>query len=153
MNLAGIIEDSIVDGEGIRAVIFISGCKHNCKGCHNKESQSFDYGKLFTTELQDEIINKVKNNMLCDGITISGGDALYSCDELTVFLKKFKEVCPDKNVWLYTGFTYGNLPENTPLKYIDVIVDGPYIEELRDFNPSNFRGSTNQKIVKISQRY
>jgi anaerobic ribonucleoside-triphosphate reductase activating protein len=148
MNLAGLIEDSIIDGEGIRTVIFISGCNHNCKGCHNKAAQSFDYGKQFTLELQDEIINKVKNNELCDGITISGGDPLYHCEELTTFLKMFKAMCPEKSVWLYTGFTYDNLPENTPLEYIDVMVDGLYKEELKDYDPSNFRGSTNQNIIR-----
>lgn len=150
MNISGIIYDSVVDGEGIRNTLFISGCLHHCHGCHNPQTWDFNYGYEFTKEKQSEFIKKCKDNPLLDGITISGGDPIYSSKELIPFLKEYKKENPTHTIWLYTGFKYEDIKDNKILKLIDVLVDGEYIEALRDITLA-FRGSSNQRIIKLSE--
>lgn len=150
MNISGIIYDSVVDGEGIRNTLFISGCLHHCHGCHNPQTWNFNYGYEFTKEKQKEFIKKCKDNPLLDGITISGGDPIYSSKELIPFLKEYKKENPTHTVWLYTGFKYEDIKDNEILKLIDVLVDGEYIEALRDITLA-FRGSSNQRIIRLSE--
>ena len=150
MNISGIIYDSVVDGEGIRNTLFISGCLHHCYGCHNPQTWDFNYGYEFTKEKQKEFIKKCKDNPLLDGITISGGDPVYSSKELIPFLKEYKKENPTHTIWLYTGFKYEDIKDNKILKLIDVLVDGKYIEDLRDITLA-FRGSSNQRIIKLSE--
>lgn len=155
MNFFGYIEDDANNGTGIRLTIFISGCNHNCDGCHSPESHDFHYGKEFTVEEQDNILDIFENeSMIYDGITISGGDPIYSYDEVLEFIKRFKSRFPDKTVWLYTGFELEDVksiasmhPENI-LDYIDTIVTGPFIKELKDLS-LKFMGSSNQKIINL----
>lgn len=155
MNFFGYIEDDANNGTGIRLTIFISGCNHNCDGCHSPESHDFNYGKEFTIEEQDNILDIFENeSMIYDGITISGGDPIYSYEEVLEFIKKFKSRFPDKTVWLYTGFELEDVksiastfPENI-LDYIDTIVTGPFIKELKDLS-LKFMGSSNQKIINL----
>lgn len=152
MKISGIVYDSLVDGEGIRNTIFISGCKHMCKGCHNPNTWDFNYGVEFTYDKQIEFINKCKENVLLDGITISGGDGMYSARELLKFIKLYKKHNPLHTIWIYTGFTYEELLknkyQNEVLKLCDVLVDGKYIDELRDVT-LKFKGSSNQRIIKL----
>lgn len=154
MYISGIIHDSIVDGEGIRNTLFISGCKHNCKGCHNTSTWDFKYGEEFTEEKQNEFILNCKNDILLDGITLSGGDPMYSAKELLSFVKKFKEECPNLSIWIYSGFTFDEIIKDTDMSflllYCDVLVDGLYIEELRDVT-LDFRGSSNQNIIDLNK--
>ena len=155
MNFFGYIEDDANNGTGIRLTIFISGCNHNCDGCHSPESHDFQYGKEFTVEEQDNILDIFENeSMIYDGITISGGDPIYSYDEVLEFIKRFKSRFPDKTVWLYTGFELEDVksiasmfPENI-LDYINTIVTGPFIKELKDLS-LKFMGSSNQKIINL----
>lgn len=149
MNISGIIYDSVVDGEGIRNTLFISGCLHHCHGCHNPQTWDFNYGYEFTEEKQNEFIEKCKKNPLLDGITVSGGDPIYSSKELIPFLIKYKKENPTHTIWLYTGFKYEDIANNEVLKLVDVLVDGEYIEELRDITLA-FRGSKNQRIIRLS---
>lgn len=154
MKISGIIYDSIVDGEGIRNTLFISGCHHKCKNCQNPQTWNFNYGEEFTIDRQMEFIDKCKRNILLDGITISGGDPMYSAKELTIFLKKFKIECPNLNIWIYSGFKYEEIIKNKDmnelLELCDVLVDGVYIEELKD-TTLKFRGSTNQRIIRLKR--
>jgi anaerobic ribonucleoside-triphosphate reductase activating protein len=150
MNISGIIYDSVVDGEGIRNTLFISGCLHHCHGCHNPQTWDFDYGYKFTKEKQKEFIKKCKDNPLLDGITISGGDPIYSSKELIPFLKEYKKENPTHTIWLYTGFKYEDIKDNEILKLIDVLVDGEYIKEFRDITLA-FRGSSNQRIIRLEK--
>ena len=153
MNFFGYIEDDANNGTGIRLTVFISGCNHNCEGCHSPESHDFHYGKEFTIEEQDNILDIFDNeSMIYDGITISGGDPIYSYDEVLEFIKRFKSRFPDKTVWLYTGFELEDVksiasmfPENI-LDYIDTIVTEPFIKEYKDLG-LKFMGSSNQKII------
>lgn len=148
MNISGIVYDSVVDGEGLRNTLFVSGCRHDCKNCHNPQTWDFNYGYEFTKDLQNEFIKRCKENPMLDGITISGGDPIYSAKELMSFLKKYKKVNPSHTIWLYTGFKYEDIKNNEILKYLDVLVDGEYIDELRDITLA-FRGSSNQRIIKL----
>lgn len=148
MRILGIIQDSIVDGEGLRTVIFVSGCKHHCRGCHNPESWNPNNG----TEMSiPEIIRIIESNPLAD-VTISGGDGLtYQYEDTLKLVKAIKEQTR-KNVWLYTGYTIQQVLESKReiLDYIDVIVDGRFELENRDISLC-FKGSSNQKIVNVKE--
>lgn len=148
-----ILPDSIVDGEGIRAVIWTQGCAHKCPGCHNPGTHSFDDGFLLDIE---EVKNQIDKLQGQDGITFSGGDPLYqvdACLELAKYIKSKK-----MNIWCYTGFTYESLislslkePKIMDfLKVIDVLVDGPFVMEKKSFD-AIFRGSTNQRIIDTKE--
>ena len=150
MNIAGIIHESLNDGEGIRTVIFISGCKHNCYNCQNKRLFNFHYGKSFNKSMQDYLINYIKTDPLIDGITLSGGDPVYSAKELIPFLQRVKKECPEKDIWMYTGFSYEKIKNEEILKYIDIMVDGRFVESLKDMN-LKFRGSSNQRIIDVQK--
>ena len=141
--------DSIVDGPGIRTVIWTQGCSHNCKGCHNPETWDFNSGKEFTEDTKKELFSCLALPYI-NGITLSGGDPLCSYDELLPLLKEIKEKFPNKNIWVYTGFTLEELIASNKteiLNYIDVLVDGKFILEQRDITLP-FRGSKNQRILE-----
>lgn len=150
--VAGINFESVVDGEGVRVTIFFSGCKHNCKGCHNPSSHSFEVGRPFSEELQEQIITYIGNTPFISGVTLSGGDPMYSAAELTPFVHKLHTELPHINIWLYTGFTYEELlidqAQATLLSLCDVIVDGMFILEQRDITLL-YRGSRNQRIIDV----
>lgn len=142
-----ILTDSIVDGEGLRAVIWTQGCSHNCKGCHNPETHDFTKGILKDIE---EVKEEIKNLKLQDGITLSGGDPFFqakACTEIAKFAKK-----QGLNVWSYTGFLFEDLLKSEDAKnllnYIDVLVDGKFELENKSLN-IKFRGSTNQRIINV----
>ena len=155
MNLAGFYDESISNGLGWRAVVFVSGCPHNCKGCHNKEAQDFAFGSKFELS-KEEILERIKDNSILKGITISGGEPL--CKEnvpgVLNFIKEVKEIRPNFNVWCYTGYTMEQLLERNDqhtsdcLKEIDVLVDGRFIEEKKDAK-LKFRGSDNQRLIDV----
>ena len=145
MRVLNIISGTIVDGEGLRTSIYFAGCKHHCKGCHNPESWDFNGGKDMTI---DEIFKVIENNKF--NVTYSGGDPLFqNLDDLVILSKKIHNI--GLNIWLYTGFTIEELKKdskyNEILDNIDVIVDGPFIEEKKDLT-LKFRGSSNQRIIK-----
>lgn len=148
---AEIQTDSIVDGEGIRTVIWTQGCSHNCKGCHNPETHSFEGGFLVDIEdLEKQILN-VKNQ---DGITLSGGDPMFQPEASAQIAKFCKE--NGLNVWCYTGFTFEELLKTSEknsklrelLENIDVLVDGKFVLEERSLN-LYFKGSKNQRILNM----
>jgi anaerobic ribonucleoside-triphosphate reductase activating protein len=155
MKIAGFYDESISNGLGWRAVLFVSGCPHHCPGCHNKEAQDFNYGEEFNEE---EILKRIKENSILNGITISGGEPL--CKEnvpgVLKFIKDVKEIRPEFNVWCYSGYTLDQLIDrndeetNKCLNEIDVLVDGRFVEEKKD--PTlKFRGSSNQRILDLKQ--
>lgn len=150
LNISGFYDNSCTNGDGWRSVIFFSGCPHKCNGCHNPETWEYGSGTDYSVEkLTDLIIN---NKGFIDGVTLSGGEPFQedNIEELLILVKNIKSV--GLNIWCYTGYTYEYLlthPKfSTLLKYIDVLVDGLYIKEL--FDPDlKFRGSSNQKIIKL----
>ena len=139
--------DSIVDGEGIRTVIWTQGCGHHCKGCHNPETWSFEDGYLVDVK---DIIKEIDNISGQDGITLSGGDPLYQVDACLEIAKHCKE--RNLNVWCYTGFLFEELLKDDKylelLKYIDVLVDGPFILSQRSLD-LKFKGSENQRVIDV----
>lgn len=152
MKMAGFYDESISNGLGWRAVLFVSGCPHNCPGCHNKEAQNFNYGQEFNKQ---EIIDRICENSILKGITISGGEPLceQNLDAVVDFIKDVKKVRPNFNVWCYTGYTFEELmsrDEKTAkaLKNIDVLVDGEFMQDKKIPN-LKFRGSSNQRILDV----
>lgn len=150
MNYSGIINCSIVDGDGFRVALYVSGCKHGCKGCHNKETWDFKAGKEFTKEVEDILFDRLDKPYI-KGLTLTGGDPLFSCEDILPLLKRFREKFgKTKDVWLYTGFTIDEIMLSSDLKskvveLCDYIVDGKFDIEQKD-NTLAFRGSRNQKI-------
>ena len=168
MNYASIRKHDIANGEGVRVSLFVSGCTHHCKGCFNEEAQAFDYGEPFTREVEDEIIEALKPDYIA-GLTILGGEPMEPANQraLVPFLRRiFMGTDPKdagfvpmrKTLWVYTGCTIEELKcagnrwhtEVTDefLSMIDVLVDGPFIEELKDIS-LRFRGSSNQRILQL----
>lgn len=146
--------ETIVDGDGIRFSIYLSGCRHGCKGCHNPESWNPLAGKPLTREKIEEMISAINSNPLLDGITFSGGDPFYSPEEFLPLVREFRERT-QQNIWCYTGYTYEELladPQRSPiLAYIDVLVDGRFDQSL--YSPRlEFRGSSNQRILKLMHK-
>ena len=145
--------DSIVDGPGLRMVIWFQGCNHFCRDCHNPKTHSFSKGNWVDIENIKSEILKEFNKGCYDGITFSGGDPIYQIDalyELTEFAKNI-----GLNVWVYTGFIYEdiltfNKEISKKLKYIDVLVDGPFERELKTFD-CIYRGSSNQRLIDIQE--
>ena len=155
MNYSGIIKDDIANGIGIRTSLFVSGCRNNCPGCFNKAQQDFNYGKLFTEDIMNEIIDSVRFNYY-NGISILGGEPMEPENAKVVldFVNRFRlKYANTKTIWLYTGYLYEDLiktkdSRNLLLKQIDVLVDGPFIESKKDIT-LKFRGSSNQRIINI----
>lgn len=153
-NIVGINFESIVDGDGVRVVIFFSGCNHHCKGCHNPESHNFNTGKSFSSEIQEQIAEYVRETPFVSGVTLSGGDPMYSAVSIIPFLKELKELSPTSTVWVYSGFTYEEIIADPTMRELlvmcDVLVDGPFILDQRDITLS-YRGSRNQRIIDIQE--
>lgn len=170
MNIAGINYESINDGEGVRTVIYVSGCSHRCPNCHNPETHDVNYGIEFTNELQNEIIDNIKKRPFISGVTLSGGDPLHVHNAIDVFnlITKIKDEFPNKNIWLYTGYTWNqifypivtdelNIERDLILDYrkkivemCNVLVDGRYIDSLRDVS-LRFCGSSNQRVILVQE--
>lgn len=151
MRVMNIIHDSVVDGEGLRTVVFFAGCPHHCQGCHNPESWKMTNGKEMTVE---EIFREVMSNSLTD-VTFSGGEPMIQAKNLARLAKKIKEA--GKNIWVYSGFTYEELLQardpykRKVLQYCDVLVDGRFELEQRDLS-LRFKGSRNQRIIDLNKR-
>ena len=153
LRIAGIVEESITDGPGIRMVVFAQGCKHKCKGCHNPQTHSFDGGTLIEI---DDLIREIKKNPLLDGVTLSGGDPFEQAEVFSEFAARVRAL--GLTVVTYTGYTYENLlaiSKERPgfaslLKNTDILVDGPFISEKKNLL-LKFRGSENQRIIDVKQ--
>jgi len=141
INISGILEDSIVDGPGLRTVIFFQGCPHNCFNCHNADTHSTNIKELMSIE---EIVTKVKNTPLAKKVTISGGEPFLQYPQLLELCKTLQ----DYNIWIYSGYTKEQLIDlgyDEVFNYIEALVDGLFIEEQKTLD-AQFIGSKNQKI-------
>ena len=159
MNYANIKEYDIADGPGVRVSLFVSGCRHHCKGCFNAETWDFDFGKLYTKETQDKIIELLDSPYI-QGFTLLGGEPFEpeNQSELVGLLRRIRKTYPEKDIWCYTGYLYDvDLPEGgrvhtevteEMLSYIDVLVDGEFVETKKDIT-LKFRGSSNQRGLRL----
>lgn len=149
ININDVVNDSIVDGVGLRYTIFVQGCHRHCDGCHNPQTHDPDDRHLVEVE---SLIEQAKKNPLIDGITISGGEPMEQAPAVFELAKRAKQ--EGLTVWLYTGYHFSKLLDfdivRRNLKYIDVVVDGPFIKELQSYE-ARFRGSTNQCIIDVQR--
>ena len=160
MNYSQIYTASVAEGIGMRVSLFVSGCHHHCKGCFNKCTWDPNYGKPFTKETEDFLIEKI-NKLYIRGLSLVGGEPFFYSNRapLLAFVKRVKEECPGKDIWCYTGAEFedlllGGKEYDTVgyelLTYIDVLVAGPFILEQRDVSLA-FRGSRNQYILDVQK--
>ncbi len=159
MNYAKIKWFDISNGPGVRVSLYVSGCRNHCKNCFNPETWDFCYGQPFTEEVANSIINGLKPSHI-KGFTLLGGDPFEPENQVALapFLKKLRAACPDKSLWCFTGYDLerdlltgklGNLDTvNEMLNCLDVLVDGKFVEELKDLS-LRFRGSSNQRIIML----
>ena len=142
----------IADGPGVRVSIFEQGCAFNCKNCFNPETHDFTGGKEFTQNTIDTVL-KLCNNDNIEGLSILGGEPMHpkNIDGTKELAKAFKEKYPEKNVWVWSGYTFDkDLKDKEVLKYVDVLVDGQYVEELH--NPMlKWKGSSNQRVIDVQK--
>lgn len=151
VRVAGVVNESVTDGPGLRSVIFFQGCRHQCRGCHNPQTWSFEGGTEY--ELHD-LLRQMPDSPLIKGVTLTGGDPFYQAQAAAVIARDFKR--RGKDVWGYTGFTWEELiAENDPdrmtlLRQCDILVDGPFLQAQRDLDLP-FRGSKNQRIISVAE--
>ena len=162
MNYSNIDFMSIVDGKGCRVSLFVSGCRNHCKGCFNPETWNFNYGKEFTKEVADEVIKSLEPSWI-NGLTILGGEPFEPENQrdLVGFVKRVRNTYPHKTIWMYSGYLLDKdiYPDDGKvhtevsreiIENIDVLVDGKFIEELKNLS-LKFRGSSNQRIILIQE--
>ena len=159
MNYAAIKRRDIANGIGVRVSLFVSGCTHHCKGCFNEEAQDFHYGQPFTREVEDRLLEDLSPSFV-SGLTLLGGEPFEPANQraLLPFLRRVRECLPEKDIWAYSGYGYERdlLRESRArcevtdqlLSLIDVLVDGEFVEELKDIS-LRFRGSPNQRLIDL----
>lgn len=161
MYYGNIKKYDIANGEGVRISLFVSGCTNHCKNCFQPETWDFAYGKPYTKETEAEILDFLKNDF-CKGLSLLGGDPFEfsNQEELVQLCKKAKELYPNKDIWAWTGFIldqdlldggrrHGPMTDEL-LSYIDVLIDGPFVEEKKNIQLA-FRGSENQRVIDLKK--
>ena len=161
MNYAEIKKCDIADGPGVRVSLFVSGCSHHCKGCFNEEAWDFSYGKPFTQETCEMLAGLLASEYI-KGLTLLGGEPLEPANQkaLLPFLRMVREKLPQKSIWCYTGYIYGEDGIHRPIPHlaetdellsmIDVLVDGPFELDKKDISLL-FRGSSNQRLIDLKK--
>lgn len=154
IRVAGIVSESVVDGPGIRFVVFVQGCPHHCLGCHNPETHDFQGGELREISA---LVDRINTMPMITGITISGGEPFCQAEECGELAERVKSL--GKNVVVYSGYTYEQIKYLAAsdakveklLSLTDILIDGPYLEAQRDLNLP-YRGSANQRIIKMNRK-
>lgn len=161
MNYGNIKECDIANGPGVRVSLFVSGCRHHCKGCFNEETWDFQYGNPYTEETEETIINLLKAGYV-QGLSLLGGEPFEpeNQKELVKLLRRVRETYPEKDIWCYSGYLYdvdmvpgGRVYTDVTeemLSYLDVLVDGRFVEAQKDVT-LHFRGSRNQRIIDVKK--
>ena len=159
MNYANIKNCDVANGEGVRVTLFVSGCTNHCEHCFQPETWDFNFGEPFTREVEDRIISMLSPTYI-GGLTLLGGEPFEPSNQraLLPFVKRVREAYPKKNIWAFSGFTYEELTQDGThprceatdelLSLIDVLVDGRYIDSLRNLS-LKFRGSSNQRLIDL----
>jgi len=151
MNYGAIRKTDIANGPGVRVSLFVSGCRNHCPGCFQPETWDFEYGQPFTKKTEQEIIKALRPSWI-QGLSILGGDPMEPENQkaLLPLLKRLRVFLPGKDVWLYTGYRFEDVSGSSLLPYVDVVVDGPFIEAEKDISLV-FRGSRNQRIIRLEK--
>lgn len=158
MNYANIKKRDIANGTGVRVTLFVSGCTHHCKGCFQPETWDFAYGRPFTQETEDELLEALSPTFI-NGLTLLGGEPFEPENQraLLPFLRRVRSAYPDKTIWAFSGYTWEELTGQSRarceatgalLSLVDVLVDGEFVEALRDIS-LRFRGSSNQRLLDV----
>ena len=149
MRYHNITKDDMLNGDGLRVVLWVAGCNHHCEGCHNPITWNPQGGLPFGGSEKEEIFTELSNDYI-SGITLSGGDPLYcdNVDEITALAKEIKERFPDKTIWLYTGFVWEEIAGFEIMQYTDVLVDGKFELDKKD-NLLHWKGSSNQRVIDV----
>ena len=155
-NYGKINSMDVANGPGIRVSLFFSGCTHRCPNCFNSDLWDFHYGKPFTTDTINTILDLLSPNYI-RGISILGGEPFQSIPALVTLLDMVKDKYPNKDVWVWSGYTFEQIKVMIPpqlceniLKNIDVLIDGKYIDELKDFH-LKYKGSSNQRVIDVKK--
>lgn len=149
MRYHNITKDDMLNGEGLRVVLWTAGCPHKCPGCHNPVTWDENGGLPFGEAERQEIFDELSHSYI-SGITFSGGDPLHktNIDGVTELAKEIRAKFPDKTIWLYTGFEWEQICNLPVVKYLDVIIDGRFVKEKLD-NKLHWRGSSNQRVIDV----
>lgn len=151
MNYAAIKKYDIANGPGCRVSLFVSGCRRRCPGCFNEEAQSFDYGTEYTAETHRELLEMLRDEHIA-GLSILGGDPFEpeNQDWLLRLCKAAKYMYPQKDIWVWTGYMFKDLFYLPIFDYVDVLVDGPFIQEKKNLSLA-YRGSENQRVIDVKK--
>lgn len=152
MKYHNITKDDLLNGDGLRVVLWVSGCEHHCKGCQNPVTWNPDDGLDFDQESKEELFRELEKPYV-SGITFSGGDPLYftNIEKVTELCREVKEKFPNKSIWIYTGYSWNEVKHISVLmQFVDVLVDGKFIQELKDKN-LKWKGSSNQRVIDVQR--
>lgn len=149
MRYHNITKDDMLNGDGLRVVLWVAGCAHGCKGCHNKVTWDPDSGLVFDEEAKRELFDELEKDYI-SGVTFSGGDPLHEANigEVTALAREIKEKFPEKTIWLYTGSVWEEAAHLEVVRYLDVLVDGEFQEEKKDA-ALHWKGSSNQQVIDV----
>ena len=151
MNYHNITTEDLLNGDGLRTVLWVAGCNHHCPFCQNPETHDPDGGIPFDNDAYKELIEDLSQPYI-SGLTLSGGDPLYMGNReiITELVKDLKGQFPNKTIWCYTGFLYEDVKDLEIMNYIDVLVDGKFIQALND-NTLYWKGSSNQRVIDVKR--
>lgn len=151
MRYHNITKDDMLNGDGLRVVLWVAGCSHCCKGCQNPMTWDPDGGLLFDDMAKTELFEQLDKSYI-SGLTLSGGDPLHSANRLDVrkLAQEVKERYPEKTIWMYTGYSWDQIYHYPVMQYVDVLVDGEFILEQKD-NSLLWKGSKNQKVIDVKK--
>lgn len=151
MRYHNITKDDMLNGDGLRTVLWLAGCEHHCKNCQNPITWDICGGLLFDDSVKEELFTELNHDYI-SGITFSGGDPLHTenREEVGRLIEEIHEKFPDKTIWVYTGYLWNDVKDLSFMKYVDVLVDGPFIEELKDVN-LHWKGSHNQHVIDVKK--
>ncbi len=151
MNYHNITKQDMLNGDGIRVVLWVAGCNHHCKNCHNPVTWDENGGLPFDEDAEKELFEALDKDYI-DGITFSGGDPLFPANRSEIFrlIKKCRSEYPQKTIWLYTGYKWEDIKDLDGISDIDILADGEFVEELKD-NNIKWVGSSNQRIINVKE--
>ena len=149
MRYHNITKEDMLNGDGLRSVLWLAGCNHQCKNCQNPVTWDINGGLLFDNKAQEELFDSLKPDYIT-GVTFSGGDPLHpqNRDEVLELAKDIREKFPTKDIWLYTGYLWDEFKDDPRMNVLDVFVDGEFVEELKDVNLP-WVGSSNQRVIDV----